>query len=149
VLVVAPILDSVFVGDTLPQGTCSCETVTVSITTRCGDVVDQSDLGRDDQRSREGRWQIQRYGGRVRLGLGRLERGVGDRVPTARDDSPHGHDLRDAGDTITVPLVTRQKTPATTTLQFDTSATPSVYTIDTLSGLVTAHADGVVRYVAA
>jgi hypothetical protein len=52
------------------------------------------------------------------------------------------------GDTITVPLVRRQKTPAATTLRFDTSATPSVYTIDTLSGLVTAHADGVVRYVA-
>jgi hypothetical protein len=52
------------------------------------------------------------------------------------------------GDTITVPFVKKQKTPAATTLRFDTSATPAVYTIDTLSGLVTAHADGVVRYVA-
>ena len=52
------------------------------------------------------------------------------------------------GDTITVPLVTRRKTPAPTTVRFDTSAAPSVYTIDTTSGLVTAHADGVVPYVA-
>jgi hypothetical protein len=52
------------------------------------------------------------------------------------------------GDTITVPLVTKQRTPAATMLRFDTSATPSIYTIDTVSGLVTAHADGVVRYVA-
>jgi hypothetical protein len=51
-------------------------------------------------------------------------------------------------DTITVPLAIAQKTPASTTLRFDTSATPSVYTVDTVSGLVTAHADGVVRYVA-
>jgi hypothetical protein len=52
------------------------------------------------------------------------------------------------GDTITVPLAIVQKTPAATTLRFDTSATPSVYTIDSVSGLVTAHGDGVVRYVA-
>jgi len=52
------------------------------------------------------------------------------------------------GDTITVPLAIVQKTPAATTLRFDTSATPSIYTIDSVSGLVTAHGDGVVRYVA-
>jgi len=52
------------------------------------------------------------------------------------------------GDTITVPLVMKQKTPAPPVLRFDTSATSSVYTIDTLSGVVTAHANGVVRYVA-
>jgi hypothetical protein len=52
------------------------------------------------------------------------------------------------GDTITVPLAIVQKTPAATTLRFDTSATPSVYTIDSVSGLVAAHGDGVVRYVA-
>jgi hypothetical protein len=52
------------------------------------------------------------------------------------------------GDTITVPLVMKQKTAASLTLRFDTAATPSVYTIDTLKGVVTAHANGVVRYVA-
>jgi len=56
------------------------------------------------------------------------------------------------GDTITVPLAVAQKTPAATTLRFDSSGTPSVYTIDTTgptAGLLTAHATGgPVRYVA-
>jgi hypothetical protein len=55
-------------------------------------------------------------------------------------------------DTITVPLATAQKTPGATTLRFDSSGTPSVYTIDTAgptAGLLTAHATGgPVRYVA-
>ena len=56
------------------------------------------------------------------------------------------------GDTITVPLAIVQKTPAATTLRFDSSGTPSVYTIDTTgptAGLLTAHATGgPLRYVA-
>lgn len=51
------------------------------------------------------------------------------------------------GDTITIPRSIKQKTPGPTTLTFDSSTTPSVITIDTLSGLVTAHATGgPVRY---
>jgi hypothetical protein len=46
------------------------------------------------------------------------------------------------GDTITVPLAIVQKTPASATLRFDSSATPSVYTVDTMTGLVTAQAVG-------
>lgn len=53
------------------------------------------------------------------------------------------------GDTITVPLAIAQKTPAPTTLKFDSSGTPSVYTMDTTSGLITANATGgPLRYVA-
>jgi hypothetical protein len=47
------------------------------------------------------------------------------------------------GDTITVPLAITQKTPGATTLQFDASPTPSVYTIDDpATGFLTAHATG-------
>ncbi|HEV2749020.1 MAG TPA: Ig-like domain-containing protein [Gemmatimonadales bacterium] len=46
------------------------------------------------------------------------------------------------GDTITVPRSIKQKTPGPTTITFDSSASPSVITIDTLSGLVTAHGTG-------
>ncbi len=50
------------------------------------------------------------------------------------------------GDTITVPVAIVQKSPGATTLQFDPSPTPSVYTIDA-TGLVTAQAaGGPVRY---
>jgi len=56
------------------------------------------------------------------------------------------------GDTITVPLAVAQKTPAATTVRFDSSPAPSVYTIDTTgptAGLITAHATGgPLRYVA-
>jgi len=44
-------------------------------------------------------------------------------------------------DTITVPVAIVQKNPVATTLQFDPSPTPSVYTIDA-NGLVTAQATG-------
>jgi len=47
------------------------------------------------------------------------------------------------GDTITVPLAITQKTPGATTRQFDASPTPSVYTIDDpATGFLTAHATG-------
>jgi Big-like domain-containing protein len=46
------------------------------------------------------------------------------------------------GDTVTVPLAIKQKTPGATTLQFDASPTPSVYTIDAATGLVTAQGTG-------
>lgn len=46
------------------------------------------------------------------------------------------------GDTITIPRAITQKTPGPTTLRFDSSSAPSVITIDTLSGLVTAHGTG-------
>jgi hypothetical protein len=55
-------------------------------------------------------------------------------------------------DTITVPLAIVQKTPALTTVRFDSSPAPSVYTIDTTgptAGRITAHATGgPLRYVA-
>ncbi|HZI22477.1 MAG TPA: Ig-like domain-containing protein [Gemmatimonadales bacterium] len=46
------------------------------------------------------------------------------------------------GDTITIPRAIKQKTPGPYTLTFDSSSVPSVITIDTLSGLVTAHGTG-------
>jgi len=46
------------------------------------------------------------------------------------------------GDTITIPRSIKQKTPGPTTLAFDSSSAPSVITIDTLTGLVTAHGTG-------
>jgi hypothetical protein len=46
------------------------------------------------------------------------------------------------GDTITIPRAITQKTPGPTTLSFDSSTAPSVITIDTLSGRVTAHVTG-------
>lgn len=55
------------------------------------------------------------------------------------------------GDTISLPpyLAQKLKTPASTTLRFDSSPAPSVYTIDTITGLVTAKAvGGPIRYVA-
>jgi hypothetical protein len=55
------------------------------------------------------------------------------------------------GDTISLPgyLAQKEKNPAPTTLRFDPSPTPSVYTIDTITGLVRAIAAGApVRYVA-
>jgi hypothetical protein len=56
------------------------------------------------------------------------------------------------GDTITVPLAIKQRAPGLIdppTVRFDSSATPSVYSIDTLSGRITAvGTGGPVRYVA-
>ena len=55
------------------------------------------------------------------------------------------------GDTISLPayLAQKLKNPAATTLRFDSSPAPSVYTIDTTTGLVTAKAvGGPIRYVA-
>ncbi len=53
------------------------------------------------------------------------------------------------GDTITIPRAIKQQTPGPTTLSFDSSSAPSVITIDTLTGLVTAHGTGgPIRYVA-
>jgi hypothetical protein len=55
------------------------------------------------------------------------------------------------GDTISLPplLAIKQKNPAATTLRFDPSPAPSVYTIDTVTGRITAlAAGGPVRYVA-
>jgi len=55
------------------------------------------------------------------------------------------------GDTISLPpwLAIKQKVPGATTLRFDPSPTPSVYTIDTVTGRITAlAAGGPVRYVA-
>lgn len=52
-------------------------------------------------------------------------------------------------DTITVPLAIKQKLAGTPSVRFDSSATPSVYTIDTLSGRITAvGTGGPIRYVA-
>jgi hypothetical protein len=52
------------------------------------------------------------------------------------------------GDTITVPVAIKERTPGTPTLQFDLSPDASVYTVDdATTGLITAHAvGGPVRY---
>ena len=53
------------------------------------------------------------------------------------------------GDTITIPRAIKQETPGLTTIKFDSSADSRVITIDTLSGLVTARATGgPIKYVA-
>jgi len=55
------------------------------------------------------------------------------------------------GDTINLQpfLAIKQKVPASIILRFDSSSAPTVYTVDTLNGLVTAHGTGgPVRYVA-
>lgn len=53
------------------------------------------------------------------------------------------------GDTITVPLAIKLKTPGLYTLRFTPSPSPGTYTIDSLTGVVTAvGATGPVRYVA-
>ena len=53
------------------------------------------------------------------------------------------------GDTFTIPLAVARKTTAPDTIRFDASANPAVYTIDTVTGLVTAQATpGAARYVA-
>lgn len=53
------------------------------------------------------------------------------------------------GDTFTIPLAIQQKTPGAYTVSFDPSPTPSVYTINTTTGLVTAvDGGGPIQYVA-
>jgi len=148
--VVAPVLDSVFVGDTLPARS-------VYLDDGAGHHTDPGPFV----------WRISPTSVATIDASGRIA-GVSKGtalVIAARPDSIKSGAviivsrpleltlLMDTiyvmpGDTITVPLAIVQKTPALTTLRFDTSATPGVYTIDTVSGLVTAHADGVVRYVA-
>ncbi len=51
-------------------------------------------------------------------------------------------------DTITVPFAIAQKTPAATTVRFDSSKVSNVYTMDTITGKITAHEAGEGRYVA-
>ncbi len=148
--VVAPILDSVFVGDTLPARS-------VYLDDGAGHHTDPGPFV----------WRISPTSVATIDASGRVV-GVAKGsalVVAARPDSIKSGALvivsrplemtvlMDTiyvmpGDTITVPLAIVQKTPAATTLRFDTSATPSIYTIDSVSGLVTAHGDGVVRYVA-
>ena len=148
--VVAPILDSVFVGDTLPARS-------VFLRDQQGGLHDPGTV----------RWQI------VPTSVATIDSVTGKIVGVSKGSavvlatvsgvtSPalvvvsrplEMTLLLDTiylmpSDTITVPLVMKQKTAAPLTLRFDTSATPSVYTIDTLSGVVTAHTNGVVRYVA-
>jgi hypothetical protein len=150
VFVVAPVLDSVFVGDTLPARS-------VYLDDGAGHHTDPGPFV----------WRIAPTSVATIDASGRIV-GVAKGsalVVAARPDSIKSGAvvivsrplemtlLMDTvyvmpGDTITVPLAIVQKAPAATTLRFDTSATPSVYTIDSVSGLVTAHGDGVVRYVA-
>ena len=148
-LVVAPILDSVFVGDTLaPRNVYLRDAngfqrgagpVTWSISPSSVATIDAA--GRVAGKSKGTAIVIASASGALSAALVIVSRPL---EMTLLMDTMYVM----PGDTITVPLVTRQKTPAPTTLRFDTSATPSVYTIDTVSGLVTARADGVVRYVA-
>ena len=148
-LVVAPVLDSVFVGDTLlPRDVYLRDesglhhdpgTVTWSITPTSVATIDGA--GRIAGKSKGTAIVFASVSGAVSAAVVIVSRPL---EMTLLMDTIYVM----PGDTITVPLVKKQKTPAPTTLRFDTSATPAVYTIDTLSGLVTAHADGVVRYVA-
>src|SRR6266404_88382 len=120
--VVAPILDSVFVGDTLPARS-------VYLDDGAGHHTDPGPFV----------WRISPTSVATIDASGRVV-GVAKGsalVVAARPDS-----IKSGA------LAIVQKTPAATTLRFDTSATPSIYTIDSVSGLVTAHGDGVVRYVA-
>ena len=147
--VVAPVLDSVFVGDTLlPRDVYLRDesglhhdpgTVTWSITPTSVATIDGA--GRIAGKSKGTAIVFASVSGAVSAAVVIVSRPL---EMTLLMDTIYVM----PGDTITVPLVKKQKTPAPTTLRFDTSATPAVYTIDTLSGLVTAHADGVVRYVA-
>ena len=153
-LVVAPVLDSVFVGDTLPPRA-------VFLQDGAGNHLDPGPF----------RWSINPTSVATVDASGRIAgkgKGAALVVATRPDSIASGAVvivsrqlemtlLLDTlflmpGDTITVPLAIVQKTPAATTLRFDSSATPNVYTIDTTgptAGLLTAHATGgPVRYVA-
>jgi len=153
VFVVAPVLDSVFVGDTLPPRA-------VFLQDGSGNHLDPGPF----------QWSIRPTSVATVDASGRIAgkgKGAALVVATRPDSIASGAVvivsrqlemtlLLDTlflmpGDTITVPLAIVQKTPAATTLRFDTSATPGVYTIDTTgptAGLLTAHATGgPVRYV--
>jgi len=154
VLVVAPVLDSVFVGDTLlPRA--------VFLEDGAGNHLDPGPF----------QWSINPTSVATVDASGRIAgkgKGAALVVATRPDSVASGAVvivsrqlemtlLLDTlflmpNDTITVPLAIVQKTPAVTTLRFDSSATPSVYTIDTTgptAGRLTAHgAGGPVRYVA-
>jgi len=148
-LVVAPILDSVFVGDTLPPRDVYLKdangvhhdpgAVIWSVSPTSVATIDAT--GRVAGKSKGTAVVFAQAQGALSAALVIVSRPL-EMTP-----------LMDTiyvmpGDTITVPLAFAQKTPGPTTLRFDSSAAPSVYTIDTLTGLVTAHADGVVRYAA-
>ena len=143
-LVVAPILDSVFVGDTLPPR----------------DVFLQDENGvRHDPGSFT--WDINPKSVATVDSLGKIV-GVSKGTAVVLATVPGGTSgavvivsrplemtpLLDTiylmpGDTITIPFAITQRTPGATTLQFDASPTPSVYTIDDpATGFLTAHATG-------
>ncbi len=148
-LVVAPILDSVFVGDTLPARDVYLRDgngvhhdpgpVTWSASPTSVATIEAN--GRVAGKSKGTAVVFAQASGALSAALVIVSRPL---EMTSLMDTIYVM----PGDTITVPLVIAQKTPAVTTLRFNASATPSVYTIDTVSGLVTAHADGVVPYVA-
>ena len=148
-LVVAPILDSVFVGDTLPPRDAYLRddngvhhdpgAVTWSISPTSVATIDAA--GKVAGKSKGTAVVFASASGAVSAALVIVSRPL---EMTLLMDTIYVM----PNDTITVPFASAQKTPRATTLRFDTSATPSVYTIDTVSGKVTAHGDGVVRYVA-
>lgn len=142
-LIIGPVLDSVFVGDTLPPRTVFILDadgthhdpghVTWSVSPSTVATIDSS--------------------GKV-AGIGKGTAVVVATVGTAQSGAvvivSRPTDLSllldtvyvMPGDTITIPRAIKQKTPGPTTLTFDSSSAPSVITIDTLSGLVTAHGTG-------
>ena len=142
-LVVAPILDSVFVGDTLlprdvylrdvngvhhPPGA-----ITWSINPTSVATIDAN--GRVAGKSKGTALVLATVSGATSAALVLVSRPL-ELTP-----------LLDTiflmpGDTITVSVAIVQKNPVATTLQFDPSPTPSVYTIDANTGLVTAQATG-------
>jgi hypothetical protein len=152
--VVAPVLDSVFVGDTLPPRA-------VFLEDGAGNHFDPGPF----------QWSINPTSVATVDASGKIAgkaKGTAFVVATRPDSVASGALvivsrrlemtlLLDTlflmpNDTITVPLAIAQKTPAATTVRFDSSPTPSVYTIDTTgptAGRITAHATGgPLRYVA-
>ena len=141
-LIVAPILDSVFVGDTLPPRDVYLRdvngvhhppgAVTWSISPTLVATIDAS--GRVAGKSKGTAVVLATVSGATSAALVLVSRPL-ELTP-----------LLDTiflmpGDTITVPVAIVQKNPVATTLQFDPSPNPSVYTIDA-NGLVTAQATG-------
>jgi len=144
-----PILDSVFVGDSLPPRG-------VTLIDPAGQLVNPGPVS----------WTIQPAGvatiatsGEIH-GVGRgyayvtaTASGASATVPVVVSRPLDMALLMDTvlvmpGDTFTIPLAIQRKNQAVPdTIRFDASPTPTVYTIDTVTGKVTAAGQGTARYV--
>jgi hypothetical protein len=150
-LVVAPVLDSIFVGDTLPprsvyllDGTGNQRSPGPVIWSIVPDSVASIDsvTGKVVGLSKGIAVVIATAGGVQSAALVAVSRPLD---LTLQMDTI----FLMPNDTFTVPFAIKQQTPGATTRQFDASPMPGVYTIDAATGLVTALASGgPVRYVA-